>query len=167
MSRHHAAFLFLLTPVPPIMTAATRFHPLVSDLLELLALILRGLPVFASEIARKRRLKNCLCLTSPRPTHFCPPPTPTMTAARRLHAVVSDSNCATSLEFAPLLRGLHVLRSKSLASDDRKNCLCLTSRPTHFCPPPAPTMTAARCPHPVVSDLIVLLAMSLRGLPIS
>ena len=100
MSRHHAAFLFLLTPVPPIMTAATRFHPLVSDLLELLALILRGLPVFASEIARKRRLKNCLCLTSPRPTHFCPPPAPTMTAARCPHPVVSDSNCATRYESA-------------------------------------------------------------------
>ena len=57
MSRHHAAFLFLLTPVPPIMTAATRFHPLVSDLLELLALNLRGLPVFATEIARKPQSK--------------------------------------------------------------------------------------------------------------
>ena len=75
MSRHHAAFLFLLTPVPPIMTAATRFHPLVSDLLELLALNLRGLPVFATEIARKPQSK--IAYVSPRrhpPIFFAPFP---------------------------------------------------------------------------------------------
>ena len=80
------------------MNEARRLHPMVRDLLVLLGLILRGLPVRALEIAPKRGGKNCLfltpleCLSSSLvsdPTLFYPLP-PTMRVARHLHTTVSE-----------------------------------------------------------------------------